>query len=53
MNSNFGVCIVYGCAYSKIKIRNKGEKKFSVFAAGSIFWYISRVMGVIYEFGFR
>ena len=30
-----------------------GDKKFSVFTAGSIFWQISRVMGVINEFGFR
>ena len=28
-----------------------GEKKFSVFTAGSIFRSISRVMGVINEFG--
>ena len=30
-----------------------GEKKFSVFTAGSKFWSISRVMGVINEFGLR
>ena len=30
-----------------------GEKKFSVLTAGSIFRPISRVMGVINEFGFR
>ena len=30
-----------------------GEKKFSVFTAGSIFRSISRVMGVINEFGLR
>ena len=35
------------------KIRKIGDKKFSVFAAGSIFWSISLVMGVINEFGFR
>ena len=46
-------CIVYKCAYSKIKIRKIGDKKISVFTAGSIFWPISRVMGVINKFGFR
>ena len=35
------------------KIRKIGEKKFSVFTAGSIFRSISRVMGVINEFGLR
>ena len=35
------------------KIRKIGDKKFSVFTAGSIFWPISRVMGVINEFGLR
>ena len=30
-----------------------GEKKYSVFTAGSIFRSISRVMGVINEFGLR
>ena len=45
------VCIIYGCAYSQIKFRKIGEKKFSVFTAGSIFRSISRVMGVINEFG--
>ena len=30
-----------------------GDKKFSVFTAGSIFRPISRVMGVINEFGLR
>ena len=30
-----------------------GEKKFSVFTAGSIFRSISRIMGVINEFGLR
>ena len=47
------VCIIYGFAYSQIKIRKIGDKKFSVFTAGSIFLPISRVMGVINEFGFR
>ena len=39
-------------AYRQIKIIKIGDKKFSVFTAGSIFWPISRVMGVINEFGF-
>ena len=30
-----------------------GDKKFSVFTAGSIFWPLFRVMAVINEFGFR
>ena len=47
------VCIIYGCAYSQIKIRKIGEKKFSVFTAGSLFRSISRVMGVINKFGLR
>ena len=47
------VCIIYGCAYSQIKIRKIGDKKFPVFTAGSIFRPISRIMGVINEFGLR
>ena len=35
------------------KNRKTGEKKFSVFSAGSIFWLISWVMGVINEIGFQ
>ena len=35
------------------KIRKIGDKKFSVFTAGSIFWPIPWVMGVINELGFR
>ena len=35
------------------KIRKIGDKKFFVFTAGSIFWPISRFMGVINEFDFR
>ena len=53
MNSAFGVCIIFGCVYSPIKIRNIGDKKFSVFTAGSIICPISRVMGVLNEFGVR
>ena len=33
--------------------KKTGEKKFSVFTAGSIFRSISRVMCVINEFGLR
>ena len=33
--------------------KNRREKMFSVFTAGSIFRSISRVMGVINEFGLR
>ena len=47
------VFTIYGCAYRQIKIRKFGEKKFSVFTAGSIFRSISRVMGVINEFGLQ
>ena len=39
--------------YSQLKIRKIGDKMFSVFTAGSIFWPISWVMGVTNEFGFR
>ena len=53
LNRFSGYCIIYECAYSQIKIRKIGEKKFSVFTAGSIFRPISRVMGVINEIGFR
>ena len=35
------------------KNQKNRQKKTSVFTAGSIFWHISRVMGVINEFGFR
>ena len=40
-------------SFSEIKIRKIGDKKFSVFSAGSIICPIFRVMGVINEFGFR
>ena len=51
------------CAYSQIKIRKIGGKKFSVFTAGSIFRSISRCHGcdkyiwssvvcIIYEFAY-
>ena len=53
LNRFSGVCIFYECAYSQIKIRKIGEKKFSDFTAGSIFRPISRVMGVINEIDFR
>ena len=41
---------LFTVALTAIKI---GDKKFSVFNAGSIFWPISRLMDVINEFGFR
>ena len=53
MNSVYGGLHHYVCAYRQIKIKKIGDKKFSVFIAGSIFWPISRVMGVINEFCFR
>ena len=53
MNSVFGVLHHFLCLYSRLKIRKIGEKKFSVFTAGRIFWPISLVMGVLNEFGFR
>ena len=45
--------IIYKCAYSQIKVRKIGDKKFSIITAGSIFWPISRIMGAINEFVFR
>ena len=47
------ICIIYECAYSQIKIRKIGDKKFSVFTAGSIFLPKARVMSAINEFGFQ
>ena len=49
------VCIIFGCGLQPDKKNNRkiGDKTFSVFTAGSIFWPISRVMGVINESGFR
>ena len=35
------------------KNQKNRRQKISFFTAGSIFWPISRVMGVINEFGFR
>ena len=46
-------CIIFRCGYSMIKIIKIGGKEFSVFNAGRTFLPISRVMGVINEFGFR
>ena len=54
MNSVFG-----GLHHLRIRLqpdknqKNIGDKKFSVFTAGSIFRPISRVMGVLNELGFR
>ena len=54
MNSVFGSLASFTDALTaRSKIRKIGEKKFSVFTAGSIFRSISRVMGVINEFGLR
>ena len=53
MNSIFGVLHHLQMRLQPDKIRKIGDKKFSLFTAGSIFWPISRVMGVINEFGFR
>ena len=54
MNSVFGVFHHFrGMRFQPDKIRKIGDKKFSVFTAGSIFWPVSRVMGVINEFCFR
>ena len=54
MNSVFG-----GLHYLRMRLQpDKNQKNwrqdfFTVFTAGSIFWPISLVMGVINEFGFR
>ena len=53
MNSVFGFLHHFWMRLQPDKIRKIGDKMFSVFTAGSIFWPISRVMGVINEFGFR
>ena len=53
MNSVFGVLHHLQMSLQLGKIRKIGDKKFSVFTASSIFWPISRAMGVINEFGFR
>ena len=50
MNSVFGVLIHFQMRLHQDKI---GKEKFFVFTAGSIFWPISRVMGVINEFDLR
>ena len=53
MNSVFGGLHHLRMRLQPEKNQKIGFKKFSVFAAGSIFGPISRVMGVINEFGFR
>ena len=35
MNSVVDFCIIFRCAYSKIKMIKVGDKQFSVFTAGS------------------
>ena len=54
MNSIFGVLHhLQMCLQPDKNQKNIGDKKFSVFTAGSIICQISRVTGVINEFGFR
>ena len=53
MNSVFGSLHHLRIRLQPDKNQKIGEKKFSVFTAGSIFWSISRVMGVVNEFGLR
>ena len=53
MNSIFGSLHHFWMRLQPDKNQKIGEKKFSVFTAGSIFWSISQVMGVINEFGLR
>ena len=53
MNSGFGSLHHLRMRLQPDKNQKNGEKKFSVFTAGSIFRSISRVMGVINEFGLR
>ena len=53
MNSVFGVLHHLQTRLRPDKIRQIGDKKFSVFTAGSIFWPISGVIGVTNEYGFR
>ena len=45
--------IIFRWFYSKRKKKKIDDKKFPIFTAGSTFWSISRVMGVIKEIGFR
>ena len=54
MNSIFGVLHHLQMRLQPDKNQKKiGDQKFFVFTAGSIICPISRVMGVINEFGFR
>ena len=54
MNSIFGVLHHLQMGLQPDKNQKKiGDKKFFVFTAGSIICPISRVIGVINEFGFR
>ena len=53
MNSVFGSLHHLRMRLQPDKNRKIGDKKFSIFNAGSIFRPISRVMGVINEIGFR
>ena len=51
MNSVFCVLHHFRMPLQPEKIKNIGDKKFSVFTAGCIICPISLVMGVINEFG--
>ena len=53
MNSVFGGLPHLRMRLQPDKNQKIGDKKFSVFTAGSIFLPISRVMSAINEFGFR
>ena len=53
MNSVFGILHHFRMRLQPDKNRKIGDKKFSVFTAGSIICPISRVMDVINEFSFR
>ena len=53
MNSVYGGLHHLRMRFQPDKIRKIGDKKFSFFTAGSIFWPIPWVMGVINELGFR
>ena len=53
MNSVFGALLHLQIGLRPEKNQKNRRQNLSVFTAGSIFWPISRVMGVINEFGFR
>ena len=53
MNSVFDFMHHFQMRFLQNKNHKKGDKMFSILASGSNFWSLSRVMGVINEFGFR